>query len=62
MYDPGYKSDTQTKQVEPDYETLILQHAADLAAQPNPRQILLDALDNATNVAQVKAAVKDLLK
>ena len=29
---------------------------------PNTRQSLLDALDSASNLAQVKAAVKDLLK
>ena len=62
MYNPSYDPLTQTRQEEPSYDTLIAQHAAALAAQPNPHQAMLDTLDAASTLAQVKAAVKDLLK
>ena len=61
MYDPGFDPVLHTKQEEPDYDTLIAQHATDLAAAPNPRQTRLDALEAANTVSQLRAAVKDLL-
>lgn len=57
-YDPSFNPTTQTKQVEPDYASLIAQHAADLAAQ---RPDIVAALDNASTVAQLRAAVKQAL-
>ena len=36
MYDPAHNPSTQTKQTEDDYEGLIVQHTADLQAQPKP--------------------------
>ena len=39
MYDPHYNRATQTKQEEPDYDSLIAQHLAELAALPKPRTL-----------------------
>ena len=36
QYDPGHNPATQTKQVEDEYDTLIAQHLAELAALPKP--------------------------
>ena len=62
LYDPGFDPLIHTKGEEPDYTALITQHLADLTAIPNPRQVLLDALDSANTLSQVKSAVKELLK
>ena len=39
MYNPGFDAALHTKQVEPNYEALIVEHCADLAAQPKPKTL-----------------------
>lgn len=39
MYDPKHNPSTQTKQIEDNYETLIIQHRDELAAIPKQKTL-----------------------